>query len=96
MRAADPQLFVIPPYGYYHPEIQSGFYGGPLNYRPAAALPYSNYNSYGAPAGRLFFSLIPGFPGFIVTVTSTSTIFTITTSTLTPACATVGFLQCPI
>ncbi len=95
MRAADPQLIMIPPFGYYNPEIQSGFYGGPLNNRPDAALPYS-YNPYGAAAGRLFFSLIPGFPGFIVTVTSTSTIFTITTSTSTPACATVGFLQCPV
>jgi hypothetical protein len=96
-RAANPQLLArMLPFEYYFPqEIQSGF-----NSDPTLTLPY--YGSFVQPAvvnqsPPLFRGFLNGlFPGFLVTKTEiiTSITIAVTTSTLSPTCSILGFLQC--
>uniref|UniRef100_A0A0P6EZS4 Uncharacterized protein n=1 Tax=Daphnia magna TaxID=35525 RepID=A0A0P6EZS4_9CRUS len=88
-RAADPQLLAMASPLAYQP--QSAFRSGSFNYRPVV-VPY--FGSHGQPVAdeRLFFTQIQS----ALTVTRTSTVFTVTTSTSTPDCSKTGtFPQCP-
>ncbi|XP_057371194.1 uncharacterized protein LOC130692135 [Daphnia carinata] len=88
-RAADPQLLAMAPSLAYQP--QSAFRSGAFNYHPVV-VPY--FGSHGQPVSdeRLFFTQIQS----ALTVTKTSTVFTVTTSTSTPTCSKTGTIaQCP-
>ncbi|KAI9564678.1 hypothetical protein GHT06_008419 [Daphnia sinensis] len=86
-RAADPQLLFVAPQYTYQP--QSGFQSGPYNYRPVV-VPF--YGAQPVAGQRLFFTQIQS----ALTVTKTSTVFTVVTSTSTPTCSKAGSIaQCP-
>ncbi|KAI9564677.1 hypothetical protein GHT06_008418 [Daphnia sinensis] len=89
VRAADPQLLAMAPPLAYQP--QSAFRSGSFNYRPVV-VPF--FGSHGQPVAdeRLFFTQIQS----ALTVTKTSTVFTVVTSTSTPTCSKTGTIaQCP-
>lgn len=88
-RAADPQqvLLLSPVYGY---QPQSGIFNG--NYRPVGMPYYHNYPPQIANDERLNLGLLTS----LITSTKTTTVFSISIFTSTPACSTTGtFLQCP-
>ena len=88
-RAADPQLLVMAP-SFDYPQHAYYDVGLPYGYRPAVAPHYYGGYGYHGVNDRLFFNLI--------TVTSTSTVFSITTSTSTTICSpATGFTiaECP-
>ncbi|XP_046447730.1 uncharacterized protein LOC124196617 [Daphnia pulex] len=102
-RAADPQVFVVSPFGYLPQDVNSGFYNGLYNYRPAVPMPYYD-PAYAQPVAgnRIFLSTIlqaalPAFLKQTSTVTVTSVTFTVSTSTSVPTCkpATNTLPTCP-
>jgi hypothetical protein len=90
-RAADPQTFIVSPYGYLPQDIHSGFYGSQYG----SFVPFPYYGSYGQPqpvaGNRIFLSTIlqavlPTFLKQTSTVTSTSTAFTVVTLSSSATC----------
>jgi hypothetical protein len=89
-RAADPQVYVVSPFGYLPQDINSGFYNGLYNYRPVP-MPYYGSDAQPIAGNRVFLSpiltaVLPNFLKQTSTVTFTSTAFTVTTSTSVPTC----------
>lgn len=79
-RAADPQILVAPAQGY---QPQSAFYSGPY-YRPVA-VPY-----YGEGVRNVQDRFGLGLLNNLITIRTTTTVFSIATSTSVPSCSTTG------